>query len=374
MHLARRIVATLIALSFCWSGAMAQSPLGILIAAGDIANCNWDGDDKVAKLIAGLVKDADDKNIPVHVLALGDLAYQKGTAENFTQCFDPSWGKLLKLQLKNSDVKRLMLPVPGNHEYTYSNARGYYDYFAKAGNAWVFQQEPNQKKQTVNRGYFALKFPDPKAGPWQIIGLNSELTGPAMTAQLTWLETQLKAADATLNPPKPACVVAFWHKPLVSSGSHGHGDCSNVDGKPCEKPDAPLCRPDENALYCGKMKTMKSAYQTLYAQGASLVLAGHDHHFEQFKRLDANAKPDAQRGVRSFVVGTGGAPLYQDARTHRWGKDVADVYGHTSHGVLRIELFADRYQWNFVPVQGDAAISLVVDGKAVDTDSCVQRP
>jgi acid phosphatase type 7 len=373
MHPASAITAMLAALSFGCSQARAETPLGILIAAGDIAKCSSQYDEKVADLITDLVKDADHKKIPVHVLALGDLAYDKGTAENFANCFDPSWGRLLKLQLKNSDVKRLMLPVPGNHEYVYGGASGYYGYFAKVGNPFVFQQQPDQKKQKANnKGYFALKFPDPQTGPWQLIGLNSELKKVAMDAQLTWLETQLKAGDATFDSPKPACVLAFWHKPVFSSGEHGHGDCE--EGEACGLRDAPLCRPDEDAQFCERMRTMKPAYEVLYAQGASVVLAGHDHHFEQFKRLDANAKPDPQRGVRSFIVGTGGAPLYQDERTFRWGKDLADVYSHSSHGVLRIGLFADRYQWRFVPIDSNPAISLAVDGKMVDSDTCVQRP
>lgn len=369
MH-ARAIAALIAAISLC-SQTRAETPLGILIAAGDIAECGSQQDENVAGVVANLVKDANNNKIPVHVLALGDLAYEEGTAKNFSDCFDPSWGRLLKLDLKNSDVKRLMLPVPGNHEYTHSGANGYYDYFAKAGNPWVFQQEADQKKQKANnKGYFALKFPDPQTGPWQIIGLNSELKGAAMTAQLTWLEAQLKASGA--NAARPACVLAFWHKPLFSSGMHGHGDCKK--GEACKTKGAPLCRPDENAAFCRQMKTMKPAYQALHAQGASVVLAGHDHHFEQFRRLDANAKPDPQRGIRSFVVGTGGAELYTGSRTHRWGKDEADIYNHSFYGVLKIELFADRYKWRFVSTEEPKTISLVADGKPLDNDTCVQRP
>ncbi len=117
MHLVPGFAAMLIALSFCCSQARAETPLGILLAAGDVASCNSEKDEAVAAVIERHVREADDKKIPVHVLTLGDLAYERGTKENF-ECFDRSWGRLLKLPLKNSDVKRLMLPVPGNHEYT----------------------------------------------------------------------------------------------------------------------------------------------------------------------------------------------------------------------------------------------------------------
>lgn len=355
------------------AAARAQTPIGILLAAGDIAKCGakprHKKDDAVAKAIAREVQQADQQNIPVHVLALGDLAYDHGTTREFA-CYDESWGRLSKLELKNSDARRLVLPVPGNHEYVQRGGLPYYTYFEKAGNPWVFQQEKDQKKQATNKGYYALRFPDPRTGPWQLIGLNSELKKSAKAAQLGWLEQQLKASD---GGSRPACVLAFWHKPLISSGLHGHGDCDS--GEPCQKKDAPLCHPDRDAEYCGAMKTMKPFYQALYAQGGTVVLAGHDHHFEQFKRLDAAARPDPQRGLRSFVVGTGGGSLYQGQREHRWGKDVGDVYSHSSFGVLRIELFADRYRWRFVPIEGDPEISLKVDDNTVvDADTCVARP
>ena len=356
------------------TAAQAQTPIGILLAAGDIAKCGREDrhkkDDVVAELIIKEVQEADRQNIPVHVLALGDLAYDHGTAKEFG-CYDDSWGRLSKLELKNSDAKRLVLPVPGNHEYQQADAQPYYAYFEKAGNPWVFQQEKDQKKQVANKGYFALRFPDPASGPWQLIGLNSELRGNAKAAQLGWLEQQLKASG---GEPRPACVLAFWHKPLISSGMHGHGDCGKIAGKPCERFDAPLCRPDRDDKYCGGMKTMTPFYQALQAQGGSVVLAGHDHHFEQFKRLDATGKADPGRGIRSFIVGTGGGPLYQEQRKHRWGDDVRDVYNHTSFGVLRIELFADRYRWRFVPIAGDPEISLKVGEMMIDTDTCVARP
>jgi acid phosphatase type 7 len=378
MSFSRTVTTACTALSlyciFDGAAARAQTPIGILLAAGDIAKCGTESrhkkDEAVAEIIAKEVQEADQQNIPVHVLALGDLAYDHGTTREFA-CYDESWGRLSKLELKNSDAKLLVLPVPGNHEYVQTDARPYYSYFEKAGNPWVFQQEKDQKKQTINNGYYALKFPDPKTGPWQLIGLNSELKDNAKAVQLSWLDQQLKATDGS---SKPACVLAFWHKPLFSSGTHGHGDCYDVTGKPCEKPDAPLCRPDEEAKYCGAMKTMKPFYQTLHAQGASVVLAGHDHHFEQFKRLDTAAKPDPQRGIRSFIIGTGGGALYQGRRKYRWSDDVRDVYSHSSFGVLRIELFADRYRWRFVPIKGDPEIPLKVGDTVIDTDNCVARP
>jgi hypothetical protein len=375
MSWSRVIAAALVALSLHCSETQAQTPLGILLAAGDIAKCAHQNDEKVAAVIAKQVLDADEKNIPVYVLALGDLAYDHGSTNDF-KCFDASWGSLLRLKLKNSDVSRLMLPVPGNHEYEPTGGMPFYDYFDKTKNPWVFQQEPDGKKQkSNNKGYYTLRVPDPKTGPWQLFGLNSELRDNAKTAQLNWLERELKASDPEHDPKRPPCVLAFWHRPVFSSGMHGHGDCDKVKGKPCKAKGADLCRPDKDEpSYCGAMKKMKPAYELLHAEGASVILAGHDHHFEQFKRLTANAKPDATRGIRSFIVGTGGGTLYQETRTHRWEPEARDVYSHSSFGVLRIELFADHYRWQFLQIDGDPEISLRVDGVTIDNDVCIARP
>jgi hypothetical protein len=376
MALTRIALTIAIALATQSIRAVAQEPLGILLAAGDIAKCGPQNkkDESVAAVLAREVKAADVKKVPVHVLVLGDLAYDHGTPEDF-KCFEESWGSLLKLKLANSDPMRLMLPVPGNHEYEQAGAMPYYNYFERAKNPWIFQQEKDQKKQQANnKGYYALKFPDPANGPWHLFGLNSELRGSSMKAQLDWLEAELKATDPVANPKRAPCVLAFWHRPLFSSGTHGHGDCYGVEGKPCERTDAPLCRPDQEAPYCASIKKMKPAYQLLYNESASVILSGHDHHFEQFKRLNVDAKPDATRGVRSFIVGTGGGSLYQKKRTYRWGDDVRDVYSHSSFGALRIDVFSDRYAWRFLPIDGNPEVPLQVGSTTIDRDVCVARP
>src|SRR5918999_245748 len=55
-----------------------------LVAAGDIATCGSDGQVQTAALV-----DA----IPGTVAALGDLAYENGTPQEFASCYEPSWGR-----------------------------------------------------------------------------------------------------------------------------------------------------------------------------------------------------------------------------------------------------------------------------------------
>lgn len=82
-----------------------------LLAAGDIGQCDDSDADRdgirreptaeanaTGQLIASESGD---------VLVLGDIAYPRGTAADFRECFDPAWGL----------AKARMFPVPGNHEY-----------------------------------------------------------------------------------------------------------------------------------------------------------------------------------------------------------------------------------------------------------------
>jgi hypothetical protein len=50
----------------------------------------------------------------------------------------------------------------------------------------------------------------------------------------------------------------------------------------------------------------QALWQALNDHGADLVLAGHDHNYERFSPHAATGTAEPTRGVRSFVVGTGG--------------------------------------------------------------------
>ena len=100
-----------------------EKPIGILLAAGDIATCAND-ETKSGKATAELIKaelakaSALDPNIEVRVLALGDLAYDSGTTRAF-DCFNATWGQF----------KDKILPVPGNHDYGTNRGAAYFKYF-----------------------------------------------------------------------------------------------------------------------------------------------------------------------------------------------------------------------------------------------------
>ena len=249
------------------SAEVEKKPIGILVAAGDISTCGSDeGWKKYADRTAGIAKSIieDAKGVPVKVLALGDLAYETGLAEEF-ECFAKHW----------SGLDKYILPVPGNHEYMTPGAKPFFDFFKD--NIAIGQNG-------AGKGYFALLFPD-DGGPWTLIGLNAHLKGSAARKeQHDWLKTAL---EAVAKSGRTSCVLAFWHAPTFSSGKHGHGYSP--------KKSAPL---DTD-------HPMQAEFRMLQERGASVVLAGHDHDYEQFVRHDADGKP-ATDGIRSFVVGTGG--------------------------------------------------------------------
>lgn len=85
----------------------------VMVGAGDIADCDLTYDSLTANLL---------DTIPGTIFAPGDLAYDSGTASEFTNCFHPTWGR----------HKSRIRPAPGNHEYVTSGASGYYNYFGSA--------------------------------------------------------------------------------------------------------------------------------------------------------------------------------------------------------------------------------------------------
>jgi len=192
-----------------------DKPIGILLAAGDIAECKKvrrkvtstpeDGyrQQATAKLLGKEISAAKAEGTPIRVLALGDLAYDVGSPDQFENCFHKSWGQHIKY----------ILPVPGNHEYKSKGAQPYFDYFKKHDRKMV-------SENGTTAGYYSLNFPDDeelagrKIKPWCLIALNSKKGTPPEN-QLDWLRNDLKSNGHR-------CVLAFAHYFAFSSSRHGH--------------------------------------------------------------------------------------------------------------------------------------------------------
>jgi hypothetical protein len=89
---------------------------------------------------------------------------------------------------------------------------------------------------------------------------------------------------------------------------------------------------------------MREAWRLLQEAGAELVLSGHDHDYERFAPQDADGRLDRARGMRQFVVGTGGAYPTPFLLTVK-NSEMRDS-GRT--GVLRLRLLDGRYEWEFL--------------------------
>jgi hypothetical protein len=223
--------------------------------------------------------------IPGTVFTAGDHVHPAGSAEAFAQCYNPSWGR----------HKARTRPVPGNHDYAIPGAADYFAYFGAAAG------DPT-------KGYYSYDL-----GAWHIIALNSmcNAAGCAQgSAQEAWLRADLAAHPTT-------CTLAYWHHPLFSSR---YGTDTQVQ---------PL-------------------WQALYDAGADVVLNGHAHTYERFAPQTPHGQRDDARGIRSFMVGTGGAPL----RPFATNQPHSEVRNNTTHGVLKLTLHATSYEWQFVPVAG----------------------
>ena len=210
----------------------------VLVGAGGIASCDTAGDEATAALIAEMPG--------ATVFTAGDNAYEKGTAAQFAQCYDTTWGKF----------KARTHPSPGNHDYSTSSGGPYYSYFGAAAG-------------TAGQGWYSYDL-----GDWHVVSLNSNCSRnsrcAAGSAQEKWLRADLAASEAR-------CTAAVIHHPRFSS--------DNIDGN----------RPQVGPLW-----------DALYAAGADLVISGHARVYERFAPQTPAGKADPKHGLTLINVGTGG--------------------------------------------------------------------
>jgi 3',5'-cyclic AMP phosphodiesterase CpdA len=192
------------------------------------------------------------------IFTAGDNVYPEGTDETYDACFDPTWGRHLDR----------IRPTPGNHDTPTGSQEAYLEYFGAAavnedGDPWYAYD----------------------LGTWRIIVLDSDCGAVGGcdpdSDQGRWLADELAATGVR-------CTLAIWHHPRYSSGFHG-----------------------DDAI-------VQPFWEALYAAGADVIVNGHDHDYERFAPLSPAGAEDRERGIRQFVVGTGGAPLraFETPRPH----------------------------------------------------------
>jgi acid phosphatase type 7 len=264
-----------------------------ILAAGDIATGANANDEATAKVLRA--------NPGLPVLPLGDDAYDGGTSSEFSNYYNPTWGT----------EKARTRPVPGNHEYvggtTKQYGAGYFNYFGASAHK-------------ENQGSYSYDY-----GDWHIIALN---TGQCYGAQesdgsfprcgpgdpmINWLNSDLAAHTNQ-------CTLAYWHHPRFSSGREHGNDFSRTT----------------------------TIWNALYKYNADVVLNGHDHDYERFAQQNPSGKLDTSKGIREFVVGTGGRELNPFGTI----KANSQVRNTGTYGVLKLNLHAGSYDWKFLPVAG----------------------
>ena len=256
----------------------------IIAAAGDIA-C------KAGESSGGECQHAATANLigridPDAVLPLGDTQYD-GALSDFQRSYDRTWGQF----------KQITHPAIGNHEYD-AGGQGYFTYFGDLAGR-------------PGAGFYSYDL-----GGWHLISLNSNCgaiggCGPG-SAQWKWLRKDLAKYSKR-------CTLAYWHHPRFSSGVE-HGSEGSV---------GPF-------------------WQVLYQYGADVVLSAHEHNYERFAPQDPSGRLDRKKGIRQFVVGTGGKSHYSFGRA----LPTSEVRNGSTYGVLRLALSNRGYQWRFVPTSG----------------------
>ncbi len=78
------------------------------------------------------------------------------------------------------------------------------------------------------------------------------------------------------------------------------------------------------------------------------MLNGHEHSYEGFAPQRPDGTRDDGRGIREFVVGTGGASHHPFGAT----KANSQARNADTYGVLKLTLNAESYEWKYVPVAG----------------------
>lgn len=225
------------------------------------------------------------------VLPLGDTQYDDGSADAFARSYAPTWGRF----------RSISHPVPGNHEYRTAGAAGYWDYFGAAAGE-------------RGKGWYSYDL-----GRWHLVALNGTCDRVACgegSEQLSWLIQDLAEHDNT-------CVLGYWHYPLWSGGIDSEGEQADARVRPL--------------------------YRALYDAGADVVLTGHNHAYERYGPRAPDGAADPARGIRQFVVGTGGRNHYRTT-----GDAGAEVVDDTSFGVLMMTLRPTGYDWRFVPASGSS--------------------
>jgi PKD repeat protein len=256
----------------------------ILVGAGDIGICGASGDAETGKLLDAVVAQYPFAT----VFADGDIAYENSTAADLANCYDPAWGR----------HKARTQAAVGDNEYNI-DPNPFWDYFGEA-----------------HAGPRGLGYRSFDLGAWHVIYLNDNATQVPFAAgsvQDQWLQQDLAANTKS-------CTIVFFHEPYTYSNTS-----------------TTIIR-----------KNWKIIWDRLYAAGAEIIVNGHVHRYERFAPQTPDRVRDDARGIRQFIVGTGGANIQGTPTVIAPNSEVRDG----TRGVLKFTLGDGTYSWQFIPIAG----------------------
>ncbi|MDP9201014.1 MAG: metallophosphoesterase [Gemmatimonadota bacterium] len=266
----------------------------VMIGAGDIAVCGTSGDEATAKIVDSVLTADSAATVQSVVFTLGDNAYPSGSGgvdNDFPRCFSPSWG--------GRRIMNVIRPAPGNHDYDSGSGAPYFAYFG-------------ERAGLPGKGYYSYD-----VGEWHVISLNSELYfGRANPSEAREQEDWLRR---DLEDHRNLCALAYFHRPLFSSGDHG----GTQDVQPL--------------------------WRMLYEGGVDVVLNGHEHNYERFLPQTPAGVADSAKGIEQIVAGTGGAAL-RGVRYPLARNSLVQIHGR--FGVLKLSLGAGEYRHAFLDADG----------------------
>src|SRR5687768_17428267 len=93
---------------------------------------------------------------------------------------------------------------------------------------------------------------------------------------------------------------------------------------------------------------MRASWYLVFNARAGLVVSSRDHGYERVAPQRSVAVLNLTRGIRQFVVGTGGTALEQ----FNIVKVNSEVRYSDARGVLKLTLHPSSYDWKFLAAAG----------------------
>jgi hypothetical protein len=237
-----------------------------------------------------------------HVVTLGDNQYLCGELSSFMGAYDKTWGRHLTKTY----------PTVGEDEYSSGTcqtpgAAGYFTYFKDRA------QQTDCPELKACKGWYSYDV----GADWHVVTLNTACAEPgvggcsASSAQVKWLKEDLARNNNAIDSKR--CVMAVMHRPYWSNGK--------------------------------LVNKFKPIVDALYAGGTDVLLTGNSHLYARYAQQNPSSQVDAAKGMRAFIVGTGGRSHSTLASTPLKNLQASN---DTTFGVLQLTLQATSYDWNYL--------------------------